>query len=286
MEAFNRNKLAFKNNQHINPETGRKIIINGPTHKKLMIKYLNKVKKSPSIPKIKSYEIHDNGGRPFVVKIINNSVTVYKYVYHSNNDKMENKLILTFKPENIWIGKSPKNKMTEFSGAYGPKYDGNTILLKLKDKYIYIGREIYSFMPILPIKTYISPMGNNDTSYPYAIDTQNNIYLMLEYVIMLKRNIQDPYDYYYDHDTIITYKGHPIKHFYIGNNESYGSYEPMASEDYDRLTQNGKLILFIIDYQNKKHILTKQNYISWMNEIGKTNQYKTLIHKIIEKRQN
>jgi hypothetical protein len=96
--------------------------------------------------------------------------------------------------------------MTEFSEGYGKYFDGNTILIKLKqNKYIFIGASIYIFTIDYEIIKYVSPIGNNDVSYPYAIDIKNNYYLMLDSVIIPKNSMTnysksnfDPYNYYYN----------------------------------------------------------------------------------------
>ncbi len=287
---FNRHKRAFIKNQNVNPETGKNIKINGVTHQKLVKKYLDK--KSPKqikSPKILKYDIMNNGGTSFVV-FIKDKVYIHKNNFDFKLDKniMEPKPRLTYRPEKIWIGKSPKNKMTEFSGAYGPKYDGNSILLKLKNEYIYIGSMIYSFVPLAPIKSYVSPVGNSGVPYPYAIDTKNNIYLMIEDVIMLNRtSFTDPYDDYYDIAMtrgVFTYKGIKIKDWFSGEHYSMLSYFPKAGEKYDRLTKNGKLQMYIVDVNNKKYILDKSKFIDWMKEFETKNNFKPLDYKIIIER--
>jgi len=184
-----------------------------------------------------TYETHFNGGRPFLVNIkSDNSVDIINNVA---KDK-----VLSYKPQEIFIGKSPKNKMTEFSGGFGDKFDGNSILLELKqladNKYDYrfIGSSIISF-EAPKIKTFISPVGNNDVPYPYAIDIYDKVYLILDDVIIEWRNqvkYDDPYSYYYDNMTIespvrvrstITYSTTPksiaykqaITPFYFKNNK-------------------------------------------------------------------
>src|SRR5579872_1229228 len=103
----------------------------------------------------KTYYIHDNGGRPFGVNM-NNNISIF-----SNYKKYKH--IFTFKPIEIFIGKSPKNKMTLFSGGYGEKFDGNSILLRIKElEYVLIGSEIIRFNSLFLIKEFISPVGNND----------------------------------------------------------------------------------------------------------------------------
>jgi hypothetical protein len=151
------------------------------------------------------YYIHDNGGRPFKVEIDNNknSVTVFNNIEDSKNYK---KNIYSSKYTNIWIGKSPKIEMTEYSGGYGKKFVGNTILIETGDlEYVFIGEEILSFKSISPIKKYISPVGNNDVPYPYAIDNEGYIYLLIENVIVhpnektqpLFNKSEEPYTVYY-----------------------------------------------------------------------------------------
>ena len=85
--------------------------------------------------------------------------------------------------------------MTEFSGGYGKKFDGNSILLQLNDNRYAIGCYIYEFTSN-KIISFISPVGNNDFPYPFALD-KDNAYLMLdEKYIPLKylSNIERRYD--------------------------------------------------------------------------------------------
>ena len=132
----------------------------------------------------KSYFTHFNGGRPYLVYVGKNIVSIYKesdkyYIKSSNLSKntVNNKwcyidLISVFKPEKIFIGKSPKIKMTESSGGHGKNFDGNTILLLLNNNnYILIdGGSIHKFTTKNDkILKYYSPVGNNDVPYPIAI---------------------------------------------------------------------------------------------------------------------
>jgi hypothetical protein len=76
------------------------------------------------------------------------------------------------KPEKIFIGKSPKIKMTKFSGGYGKEFDGNTILLLLNNNNYAIinGEGIKNFTTNNDkIINYYSIIGNNDVPYPIAI---------------------------------------------------------------------------------------------------------------------
>lgn len=147
--------------------------------------------------KCKTYVTHDNGERPFTVEICGKTVTI-----HSNNGKH---VPLTVISKKTFVGHSPVNDMTLFSGGYGPNFKGNSILLELGPYiYLYVGQDVTIFSTYYPIKKYVSPVGNNDVPYPYAIDEIGNIYLIVENVVLLsssstRRSIvhKDPYDYFY-----------------------------------------------------------------------------------------
>lgn len=106
----------------------------------------------------------------------------------------------------IFIGNSPMNHMTKFSGGNDETWDGNSILVRESSdslKYVYIGATIFSFYAKHVITVYVSPLGNSSVPYPYAISqTYNEYYLMLEKV-MLDGNrlgilsLSAPYDIYY-----------------------------------------------------------------------------------------
>lgn len=159
---------------------------------------------------MKTYYPHDNGARPFEVNIAGKIVNVH--LRNKVKAGYQLKAKLTFSYEKIFIGKSPLIAMTKDSGASGKKFDGNTLLFELSNgKYIYIGSEIYTFSSICKIAKFISPVGNSDVPYPYAIDKENNKYLFIEYKILpdtiAVRKYKNPYDYYYEEN-----KGKKLSH--------------------------------------------------------------------------
>jgi hypothetical protein len=153
----------------------------------------------------KYYLTHDNGGRPFCVYVdeSQNEVHIYKSSNSNNEDYAVH--IGSYKFFQIFIGLSPLNKMTEFSGGHGPDFDGNSILLKIDDlKYMFIGKNIYTFTTLNNITVFESPVGNNDVPYPYAIDCEENYYFLLQDMFdsgILKiddiSKYNDPYSYFY-----------------------------------------------------------------------------------------
>lgn len=158
---------------------------------------------------MKSYQIHDNGGRPFRVDIQGNDVTVFmtKVTYEKVDGKFKDvvhppKQILEFTPEKVFVGKkSPKGG---YDGLTPKQAEGNSILLEVGPKYVYIGSEIYQFTPMKgdTIETYYSDVGNNDVPYPYAIG-KAYVYIMLDKVAVDKSLFdmkEDIYRQYYEGD--------------------------------------------------------------------------------------
>lgn len=170
--------------------------------------------------KSKRYYIHDNGGRPFLVKISGSDVSIYripKTSKNSDNTKEENysKLLLQFhQPQKIWIGQDfSRDKF----------FEGNSILLQINaHTYIYIGSEIYQFELAEAqekVKSYTSPVGNSDVPYPYLV-TNKNIYFMIEDVYAPINQFEEddiyfnePYEVHYAREgKDKNYVTHKIKH--------------------------------------------------------------------------
>ena len=133
---------------------------------------------------MKTYYIRDNFFYRYKVNVENNKVDIYKpktYDDESDTTIYENRPKYKYVCSEVFIGKSPKTTMTSVSKGYGRKYDGNTILLNVgHHKYIFIGDEIYSFTTKSKIIEYVSPIGNNDVPYPFAIDETRNYYLFVD----------------------------------------------------------------------------------------------------------
>lgn len=138
------------------------------------------------------YEIHDNGGRPFRVVIDKSNVKIF----NNETDELLHEYHLV---KQIFIGTSPLNEMTEFSGGHGPDFDGNSILLNLLGNvYVYIGPEILMFMTNSPVVNYSSPVGNNDVPYPFAVCENKEVILLIENVCLTRcTNFEYPYLEYY-----------------------------------------------------------------------------------------
>ncbi len=153
----------------------------------------------------KTYEIHDNGGRPFFVSIKGNTVCVEKNMdtFEYKDGKFRDiqkprKHLFDKSVDEIFIGK--KSPTGGYDGLKPSEAEGNSILLKKGSNYMYIGSEIYEFSPMKDdtIEKYYSDIGNSDVPYPYAVG-KSHIYIMLDKVAVeksffdMKKNIYQQY---------------------------------------------------------------------------------------------
>lgn len=174
--------------------------------------------------KPESYVTLDNGGTPFVVRILSRgsetTVTIcvrkrehvdteaageteelqegiWLHEYDTSSPLMRDVPV-----ERVFIGKSPVNAMTTFSGGHGPRFDGNSVLLKRENDYVFVGDEIFSFTAAAEIVDFVSPVGNSSVPYPYCVDADGRHYLLLEGVVLDQipalGTDSDPYSYWYD----------------------------------------------------------------------------------------
>jgi len=256
----------------------------------------------------RTYYTHHNHRRPFKVDISQEIVKVAKGISDPMNHYIEkyNKMILTFRNINhIFIGNSPRNKMTEFSGGYGDDYVGNSILLGFMNErvqtYIHIGYYIYTFTPYAKIVEYVSPVGNNDVPYPYAVDSLGNYYLMIEDVILLntptlKEDIleanNNPYEYFYDRTEIkcdedrITVENpiipyyNDIKEFYMDDEDGYNKYTLVYSH---KMCIKETTKLYIITTTGEKKELSYDMYINIIDQYGELMSFERMKNTMIEK---
>ena len=225
---------------------------------------------------MKNYYTHDNGGRPFKVcindKFVN--VSMENYDEWSNNHKPSYEPLVSYIADKIFIDNENE-------------YIGSSILLKVNDKYIYIGTSIYSFESYEEIIKLVSKVGNSDVVYPYAIDKLGNYYLLIENVVV--QNVpddRDPYDFYYHRQLITPDRGYlipkqPVDNLlniskYSVNDEQYTlTWCHNPNENYDRLAPKAtdKMYIFVNDHKIE---LSKEKYIDMMDTIAKHRNFKTI----------
>jgi hypothetical protein len=100
--------------------------------------------------------------------------------------------------DTVFVGKkSPKGG---YDGLKPKEAEGNSILLQLGSKYLYIGSELFEFTPVKgdTIEKYYSDIGNSDVPYPYAVG-KTHMYMLLDKVAVeksffdMKQNIYQQY---------------------------------------------------------------------------------------------
>lgn len=129
------------------------------------------IKKKNLSSRPRTYEIHDNGGRPFKVFATNKHIEIFTYqdVDFVSDIVYDQKVLTIKKFIGYWIGYDT-NDYTNFHG--------NTILIQeTKTSYIEIGQQIYRFTTDEEITDYVSPIGGNDVPYPIAY-TNNYVYFI------------------------------------------------------------------------------------------------------------
>lgn len=233
------------------------------------------------------YYTNYNYNNTYKVTIQNNDVNIYSFI-DNDEDKEEYSEMPTYEfknVEHIFIGKSPICNITLYYEVYGPEFDGNTILLHIKNnEYVYIGNDVYKFKSISKIITYNSPVGRNYVPNPYAVDKNNNVYILGQEVIMTNYNFKKNIiyknalaDYYYDihyitHQHKKIYNPLNIKYFYVDGDKYNLNYCVNPGEYYDKLADfiNGyKGIIKIVYNDNKEKILNRQDYIDIITKFGK-----------------
>ena len=166
------------------------------------------------------YYTHFNGGYVFKVTVHKLRVSVFHNIESDEMNPTQLKLyndgggqLFESKPfyckqvDSVFVGRSPLNQMTEFSGGTGVDLDGNSILVCESEttlEYCFIGAGLYSFVADHKIEAFVSPVGNNDVPYPYATATgtgtgknTHEYYLMSDRTVCagMPANCIDPYQY-------------------------------------------------------------------------------------------
>lgn len=129
------------------------------------------------------YDILDNGGTSFIVLIDYSGDLPTVYVYNQptgmvmlGDEEYPKELLYThlackYVAQEVFVGKSPHNKMTDYSGGHGPQFDGNTLLLRIgatEYRYACIMQSVIEFTTDEKITDYTSSVGNSSVPYPYA----------------------------------------------------------------------------------------------------------------------
>ena len=222
----------------------------------------------------KIYLTHDNYSNPYCVYVDHNTKEVQVNKVGDDIEDYHSEHVATFKPLKIFIGESPLNPMTEYSGGYGPEFDGNSILLKMEqEKYIFIGDQIYSFKTENNIVKFVSPVGNNDVPYPYAIDDKENYYFLLgddTGILRLnnEKDKEDPYTYYYKMIRGISVSEN-IEYIYMNDEGYHLTSNVNPGKDYDDMINRLGEPIYIEFKGEDKKIISKDEYVELLERYNK-----------------
>lgn len=161
---------------------------------------------------------HNNGARPYLVKIKQNrnrrekkgTCLIYKKPKSKgeysdfdfgmndidrNGNEVDNLL-------NYMEHIKTYNFIEWFDGD-DSEYLGNSILLNLNNtRYVFIGDRFFEFESYGKIVKFSSMVGNNDVPYPYAIDDKGYIYLLIENAIVeMDEGFENCNDIYWEYYT-------------------------------------------------------------------------------------
>jgi hypothetical protein len=168
-----------------------------------------------------TYEIHDNMDTPFQVEVRGSSIKIFKGLKNDDGGyEHYDEEVATFRADAVYPGENSCTKKEEQFFDCSPEV-GNTVLLRVGSKYVYISGEIYSFslVPNETVVAYYSKLGPNDVPYPVLVGSKN-VYILIERVY-IPRALFDHYDmtttewadaaqYYYG------YKGKRMKRYAKG----------------------------------------------------------------------
>ena len=239
-----------------------------------------------------AYQIHDNGGRSYQVVVNGTRLDIYRQTMGG----FSNEPCLTAQSPQIWIGRSPRTEQTIYSGGWGPAFDGNTVLYQdaADTTYTHIGAQVRRFRTLSPIVEFVSPIGNNDVPYPYAVDEQGNTYLIIESVILKAINGQrawvdydDPYTYYYRANLITADMGtipptQPLRNFrgitawWVGSDRFTMRYTPRPDAAYDTRMSAGPPSQQMYIQCVSTRVLPKEEYVEIHRAFGELSGFRPL----------
>jgi hypothetical protein len=237
-----------------------------------------------------TFDTHDNGGRMFRVELLGDFVHVWRLTYDEDtgDHRVDGPMVwYAHRPSRVFPGRSPKNAFTEFGGGHGDRFYGNSVLVEFPTpdddgfRYALIGRSITRIdVPDgARVEIFMSPVGNNDVPYPYAVDSLGRTHLFLENVTLdpaaADEYGDDPYTYYYDVGRIpprkpIVDRFDGINRFFLGGEPCTMRYAPDAVAEYARITSRFGQVEVSNDSSGfPRRALNEADYVDLMRRFGK-----------------
>lgn len=175
--------------------------------------------KSKRWNKASGYFTHDNGGRPFYVKLRDGHIEIFKRTcgmkcWNTKNILGIYKHVYTIPNyKKLWIGIN-KGK---YANTQGPEGKGSSIFVHVSgNKYVIISDHISELTIYDTITEFHGIIGNSDTTFPIAIGKKNIYYFMEDtYFPVSEVPSNSILEYYYDNWK----KAHKIPHKIIQKRE-------------------------------------------------------------------
>jgi hypothetical protein len=189
---------------------------------------------------------------------------------------------------------------------------------------VFVGTCVLAFGTRSPIVSFVSPVGNSDVPYPYAVDRAGVVYLLIEGVTLTTglptgkdRDAdspaypEDPYGYYYRHGLLTPDLGRVgsasrpvevfegITKFFIGADGYTFRYVPDPAPDFERIshfdtqtfekslikrTQKKPTPIYVVAHGVNRQ-LSKKDYVDLMRRVGKQRGFAPLKSKVLVPRE-
>lgn len=207
------------------------------------------------------------------------------------------RVVITKKHARVY---NKRNKIKLIDTAYAKVHIGDedtSVLLQLSEleplNYMFIGERIFTFTALAPIVSFSTPVGNSAVPYPYANDSQGNIYFLMrgeEVVVKANspttkkflNNYEDPYQYLYKITEMVNRDDNQkrlvkpsFKAFYFGDERYTLNYNVNPAQRYDEimkmLKKEGIEDVFVQRTASKKKrdVLSKTEYVAVVEKWGK-----------------
>jgi hypothetical protein len=209
-----------------------------------------------------SISILDNGGTPYTVVVtpMKKRVDIYLYSRWDKGIESEPTFIFQNVPR-VYVGQNTATKQFD----HAKQDPGNTVLIQTEvpRQYVFVNRDIDIIQTCSPVDRYVSPIGNSDVPYPYAMTQSQHVYLPNEGVYFaLPEDCDDPYRYYYTHSRVEGFQ--QIRTLYGGNDSIMFRTSMNPEFEYHRLSAFvGGGYPLQVQYEDGRHrVLDYDDYIS------------------------
>lgn len=226
-----------------------------------------------------TYFTHDNGGVVFKVHVRDFWVVI---------ERVGGRVEWSKRVRRVLLGENPPDH--PINSCY-ERCVGNSLLLETSlDTYVFVGHKIIEFHNSCKIKDncpgddwrefgFVSPIGNSDVPYPYAVDEEGKHILFLENVVLRslpQEYRDDPYLWYYHRCWLTQDLAFPDSHagfsdidrFYLGGTPYSLTFRTDYLNEYHRLTSLLGNMEVQLNGEEMRVPLSCEEYVSLMSSFA------------------